>query len=79
MEEVKFTHHAHLELVMHDFGKFITHVLTSRTEYNVVDIYLNDVTLIASTSSKLSSTKGDVLEGVGVSLNVTLSDSSILM
>ncbi|GJX35735.1 hypothetical protein Tco_0247292 [Tanacetum coccineum] len=41
-EEVKFTHHAHLELVMHDFGKFITHVLTSRTEYDVIDIYLND-------------------------------------
>nr|GEV38765.1 ribonuclease H-like domain-containing protein [Tanacetum cinerariifolium] len=41
-EEIKFTHHAHLELVMHDFGRFITHVLTSRAEYNVVDIYLND-------------------------------------
>ncbi|GJV15808.1 hypothetical protein Tco_1361131 [Tanacetum coccineum] len=28
LEEVKFTHHAHLELVMHDFGKVITHVVT---------------------------------------------------
>nr|GEW63930.1 hypothetical protein [Tanacetum cinerariifolium] len=41
-EEVKFAHHAHLELVMHDFGKIITHVLTSRTEYDVIDISLND-------------------------------------
>nr|GEV20363.1 reverse transcriptase domain, reverse transcriptase zinc-binding domain protein [Tanacetum cinerariifolium] len=34
------------------------------------------VTLIASSSSKSSSTKGDVLEGGGVTSNVTLSDSS---
>ncbi|GJU34157.1 hypothetical protein Tco_1182511 [Tanacetum coccineum] len=34
-------HHAHLELVMHDIGKFITHVLTSQAEYNVIDINLN--------------------------------------
>ncbi|GKG21603.1 hypothetical protein Tco_0384198, partial [Tanacetum coccineum] len=33
------------------------------------------VTLIASSSSKSSSTKGDVLEGGGVSSNVTLSGS----
>ncbi|GJV43873.1 hypothetical protein Tco_1428409 [Tanacetum coccineum] len=33
------------------------------------------VTFIASSSSKSSSTKGDVLEGGGVSSNVTLSDS----
>nr|GEW12331.1 Gag-Pol polyprotein [Tanacetum cinerariifolium] len=50
-EEVKFTHHAHLELVMHDFGFF-------------------SITLVASSSSKSSSTKGDVLEGGGVSSNV---------
>nr|GEU78666.1 uncharacterized mitochondrial protein AtMg00810-like [Tanacetum cinerariifolium] len=37
------------------------------------------VTLIASSSSKSSSTKGDVLEGGGVSSNVTLSDSLIFM
>ncbi|GJR26779.1 putative reverse transcriptase domain-containing protein [Tanacetum coccineum] len=37
------------------------------------------VTLIASSSSKSSSTKGDVLEGGGVSLNVTLSDSSTFL
>ncbi|GJZ86545.1 hypothetical protein Tco_0658155, partial [Tanacetum coccineum] len=37
------------------------------------------VTLIASSSSKSSSTKGDILEGGGVSSNVTLSDSSIFM
>ncbi|GJU93369.1 hypothetical protein Tco_1318125 [Tanacetum coccineum] len=37
------------------------------------------ITLIASCSSKSSSTKGDVLEGGGVSSNVTLSDSSIYM
>ncbi|GJZ10156.1 retrovirus-related pol polyprotein from transposon TNT 1-94 [Tanacetum coccineum] len=39
---------------------------------------LDLVTLIAS-SSKSSSTKGDVLEGGGVSSNVTLSDSSTFM
>ncbi|GJX35595.1 hypothetical protein Tco_0247152 [Tanacetum coccineum] len=33
------------------------------------------ITLIASSSYKSSSTKGDVLEGGGVSSNVTLSDS----
>ncbi|GKB87748.1 hypothetical protein Tco_0960020, partial [Tanacetum coccineum] len=37
------------------------------------------VTLIASSSSKSSSTKGDVLEGGGVSSNVTLSDSSTFL
>nr|GEV38274.1 hypothetical protein [Tanacetum cinerariifolium] len=37
------------------------------------------VTLIASSSSKSSSTKGDVLDAGGVSSNVTLSDSSIFM
>ncbi|GKA69844.1 hypothetical protein Tco_0775908 [Tanacetum coccineum] len=37
------------------------------------------VNLIASSLSKSSSTKGDVLEGGGVSSNVTLSDSSIFM
>nr|GEV10332.1 hypothetical protein [Tanacetum cinerariifolium] len=37
------------------------------------------VTLIASSSSKSSSTKDDVLEGGGVSLNVTLSDSSTFL
>ncbi|GJY85318.1 reverse transcriptase domain-containing protein [Tanacetum coccineum] len=37
------------------------------------------VTLIASSSSKSSSTKGDVLEGRGVSSNVTLSDSSTFL
>ncbi|GJW82676.1 retrovirus-related pol polyprotein from transposon TNT 1-94 [Tanacetum coccineum] len=37
------------------------------------------VTLIASSSSKSSSTNGDVLEGGGVSLNVTLSDSSTFL
>nr|GEZ92419.1 ribonuclease H-like domain-containing protein [Tanacetum cinerariifolium] len=36
------------------------------------------VTLIASTSSKSSSIKGDFLEGRGVSLNVTLSDFMFL-
>nr|GEV86105.1 hypothetical protein [Tanacetum cinerariifolium] len=36
-------------------------------------------TLIASSSSKSSSTKGDVLEGGGVPLNITLSDSSIFL
>nr|GEZ08848.1 hypothetical protein [Tanacetum cinerariifolium] len=41
-EEVKFSHHDHLEFVMHDFGKIITHVLTSRIVYDVIDIYLND-------------------------------------
>ncbi|GJR43800.1 hypothetical protein Tco_1311903 [Tanacetum coccineum] len=34
---------------------------------------------MASSSSKSSSTKGDVLEGGGVSSNVTLSDSSIFL
>nr|GEZ48634.1 copia protein [Tanacetum cinerariifolium] len=37
------------------------------------------VTLIVSSLSKSSSIKGDVLEGGGVSSNVTLSDSLILM
>nr|GEU55558.1 hypothetical protein [Tanacetum cinerariifolium] len=37
------------------------------------------VTLIASSSFKSSSTKGDVLEGGGVSSNVTLSNSLIFM
>ncbi|GJW69769.1 hypothetical protein Tco_0126686 [Tanacetum coccineum] len=37
------------------------------------------VTLHASSSSKSSSTKGDVLEGGGVSSNVTLSDSSTFL
>nr|GEX59326.1 hypothetical protein [Tanacetum cinerariifolium] len=37
------------------------------------------VTLIAFSSSKSSSTKGDVLEGGGVSSNVMLSDSLIFM
>nr|GEX71963.1 ribonuclease H-like domain-containing protein [Tanacetum cinerariifolium] len=36
-------------------------------------------TIIASSSSKSSSTKGDVLKGGGVSSNVTLSDSLIFM
>ncbi|GKG07825.1 hypothetical protein Tco_0333657, partial [Tanacetum coccineum] len=34
---------------------------------------------MASSSSKSSSTKGDVLEGGEVSLNVTLSDSSTFL
>nr|GEV93433.1 hypothetical protein [Tanacetum cinerariifolium] len=38
-----------------------------------------EVTVIASSLSKSSSTKGDVLEGGGVPLNVTLSDCSIFM
>ncbi|GJY46798.1 hypothetical protein Tco_0435861 [Tanacetum coccineum] len=42
-------------------------------------IFFFSVTLIASSSSKSSSTKGDVLEGGGVSSNVTLNDSSIFM
>ncbi|GJY51968.1 hypothetical protein Tco_0442815 [Tanacetum coccineum] len=37
------------------------------------------VTLIASSSSKSSSTKGDVLKGGGVLSNVTLSDSSTFL
>nr|GFB93496.1 hypothetical protein [Tanacetum cinerariifolium] len=37
------------------------------------------VTLIASSSSKSSSTKGDVLEGGGASSNFTLSDSSTFL
>ena len=28
--------------IMHDFGKFITHFLTSRSKYNVINIYLNN-------------------------------------
>ncbi|GJU49516.1 hypothetical protein Tco_1219071 [Tanacetum coccineum] len=41
--------------------------------------FLFSVTLIASSSSKSSSTKGDALEGGGVSSNVTLSDSLIFV
>ncbi|GKA98945.1 retrovirus-related pol polyprotein from transposon TNT 1-94 [Tanacetum coccineum] len=48
------------------------------TLFDVIRFFFS-ITLIASSSSKLSSTKGDVLEGGGVSPNVTLSDSSIFM
>nr|GEZ64478.1 retrovirus-related Pol polyprotein from transposon TNT 1-94 [Tanacetum cinerariifolium] len=40
---------------------------------------IGKVTLIASSSSKSSSTKGDVVEGEGISSNGTLSDSLIFM
>ncbi|GJT00060.1 zinc finger MYM-type protein 1-like protein [Tanacetum coccineum] len=72
-EEVKFTHHAHLELVMHDFGKFITHVLTSRTEYDVINIYLNDDEVLRL--SHHPPVGVTCLKGGGVSSNVCLSDA----
>ncbi|GJR20050.1 hypothetical protein Tco_0968577 [Tanacetum coccineum] len=55
--------------------KEVTLVLGLRPKSYFVKVFL--VTLIAFSSSKSSSTKGDVLEGGGVSSNVTLSDSSI--
>nr|GFA50991.1 hypothetical protein [Tanacetum cinerariifolium] len=53
-DEVKFDHHAYFELVMHDLGKFITHVLTSRTEYDVIDIYWNDDEALEQRATSLS-------------------------
>nr|GEU47989.1 hypothetical protein [Tanacetum cinerariifolium] len=71
------------------FGQEMVNTLVSEEEYNRVFNYLDMLhapfeifilaTLIASSSSKSSSTKGDVLEGGGVSSNVTLSDSSIFL
>ncbi|GJX08566.1 hypothetical protein Tco_0196498 [Tanacetum coccineum] len=56
-----------LELLFHH------HIAMLRTTVSLF------ITLIASSSSKSSSTKGDVLDGRGVSSNVTLSDSLIFM
>ncbi|GJZ28389.1 hypothetical protein Tco_0573036 [Tanacetum coccineum] len=53
--------------------------LKKAQDHSQSQAFFFSVTLIASSSSKSSSTKGDVLEGGGVSSNVTLSDSSTFL
>nr|GEX28007.1 hypothetical protein [Tanacetum cinerariifolium] len=59
------------------FGSLLEAGTKVDTKYDIGPTFVRffSTTLIASSSSKSSSTKGDVLEGGGVSSNVTLSDS----